>query len=445
MIFDSHPEIKIEQHFRESHLPTVPKGTLRVGLPATLGLFLALLLIGLPSHAKEQDTLWQLNTFGTLGYTDSSHYDERTFRRDLLQDVGDAENGFLVDSRLGLQVNAILSDQLEFVGQAVVRSQVSNRVLDYVDAAFLRYTQNDNLQFRVGRLPFDAFFLSDSRHVAYSYDWVRPPTETYALTAFNAVDGLRLVFNWGDFDSTWEWTATYGTSKTHFDNNRGGLESGATFDTVRAKPIITSSLAWHNLDWKVRLSHSRLDLESEQSRWEPVIGFASEVQNFWREPSDLLHRIFGNDFLYYTSFGASRQMGDWHLQAEYTRIDTDMAVFRGQQGYVHVARRFGDFTPFVTFRFARDKRSVGLQEPVPDPSLVPVAVSINALARFFKMDQDSVALGVRWDFAPKQALKLQCDRFNLPLASASIFDRVDGRIVGNDTRTWCSFNFDWAY
>lgn len=402
-----------------------------------------LLLLPLSQTTQAEDIIWQFESFGTLGYSETNRYEDRVLRRDFLQSPRNLDdNGFLVDSRIGIKVDAILSDNVEFVAQAALRSLQTRRVVDYIDAAFFRFIVDDQVQFRVGRLPFDVFFLSDRRNVSYAYDWVRPPIETYGIIIFNAVDGGRFLYNWGDFDSTWEWSLTYGTSNVHIDNSDS---AGGLYDSIEAEPLISTSLSWRNLDWNVRLSTSRIKFKNSTTFWTSNIEQFESLRPIWSDPARITDGLFNEDFIYYTSLGALHNVGKWKFQAELSTIRTDMVIYQGEQAYLHVARRIDDFTPFVTLRMARDKRDIPISAPPPGLGLEPIFGLLTGLSQSFKFNQRSVGVGVRYDFAPKKALKAQCDTYFFKAGSASLISRVDQQYLNDETRSWCSLNFDWVF
>lgn len=406
--------------------------------------FLLVILLGQPVLAR--DIIWQFTGFGTLGYTETDKHEQRQFRRNITQSLSDLrDNGLLVDSRIGFKVDALISDQLEFVGQAVLQSQATERPIDYLDSAFFRYIHNDKFQLRVGRIPFDVFFLSDHRSVSYSYDWVRPPTEMYGLIVFKAIDGARFITSWGDFDSAWEWSVTYGESTINLDNATDANETSGSFDSVKADPLISTSLSWRNLDWHVHFSAARVDFKSTQSMFNDEIAFLNSIESVWPEPAQLADDIFGNDYMYYSSLGVLRNYKNWKFQMELGTIKTDLAIFQGQQAYFHLSRRIGDVTPYATFRLARDSRKNIITPPPAGLGLDSIYTELNTLTERFKFNQKSIAIGVRYDFAPQKAVKFQCDTFAFEAGSAGLLNRRDETYQNDETRSWCSLNFDWIF
>ena len=87
--------------------------------------------------------------------------------------------------------------------------------------AEIRQEFPNQLDFRVGRINFDAFLMSDHRHVGYAYPWVRPPSEFYAWIPIFSMDGIDAAYNFQSKDARWRIKAQAGAWKrAHPDRQR---------------------------------------------------------------------------------------------------------------------------------------------------------------------------------------------------------------------------------
>lgn len=384
----------------------------------------------------------KISGFGTLGYTQADKYDDRFFRRNINQDPEDvADNGFLADSRFGLQLNKRFNDDLEVVFQGVIRHQYSDKLEDFIDSAFLRYTYNENVQLRLGRMHIDSFFLSDHRHVGYSYDWVRPPSDTYSIIVYNAFNGAKAVFDWGEFDSAWQWSVAVGKTNAQFGNDA----ISAFLDETRGDDMLSTSLIWQNFDWNVKFSYAKLNMNATQNFLGEQLAAADQIRPIWSLPAELFDNMYASGDFSYGSVGISRQLGSWYFLAEATTLKNDLQFVQGQQYYIHVAKSFGNIKPYVTFRFARDGRKFDLTPPPNGFGLEGFYAQYVAITEQTQRNQDSIALGVRYDFAPQKALKFQCDTFFYSAGAGTTNARIDGSTANDETRSWCSLNFDWVF
>lgn len=421
---------------------------------------LAVLVTGLLASNAFADILsdydWHFTGFGTLGYTTAGNHDDRYFRRNIYQDGLDLHrDGWLVDSRLGLQVRGEINDNWDVVAQAVVRHQYANDIEDYFDVAFIRYRPDDRWEFTFGRQPFDLFFLSDHRNTAYSYDWVRPPTEFYGIIPYDSFDGVKVARKWGDFDSEWRFSLSVGNIKEQFetdafdeDDDEPGEEESQ--DITRAEPIYNAELTWQRNEWQFRANYALLEFKQE---FDEVLEFeflVDVIGPFW---PDLF--LIRDDFLIdttmnYAAVGAYWNTAEWKFKTEFSVIDADFAHFNGERAYVHLSRRFGDWSPYASVGYAHDDRVFGYRPPLVDAlfdgtDLIEFFDDVREEYTALRNNQHSVSLGVRWDFAPKKALKFQCDRFYFDAGSGSVQGRPDADYSRDEEKTWCSLNFDWVF
>ncbi|MCJ8272985.1 MAG: hypothetical protein MJK04_26750 [Psychrosphaera sp.] len=399
---------------------------------------------------------WSFNGFGTIGYTQTDKYDDRIPRRTIFQSGSRLQdNGFLLDSRLGFQVKGQITDHWDVVAQVVAREQFANDFEDYIDIAFARYSTQDQWTFSVGRQAFDLFFVSDHQSTGYSYDWVRPPTEFYGSIPYNSFDGFKIAKQWGDFDNDWQWKLSVGNIKAEFDNDV--VVNSADVDTTKANPIYGTELTWQTGQWHVRASYALFKFEQALAYDDKLDMLVNDVSPFWPE----FGRIVGDFTVKYdlsmTSLGALWQYKNWKIQSEWSRISTDFIGYNGDRAYIHVAKRFNAWRPFVTLGYAHDNQQVRYAPP---PYIAPTEnaefnelveavnefyVEITDVVKSMRHNQHSISLGVRWDVAPHKALKLQCDKFYFKAGSGSIHGRTDFKYRNNESRSWCSVALDWVF
>ncbi len=133
----------------------------------------------------------------------------------------------------------------------------------------------------------------------------------------------------------------------------------------------------------------------------------------------------------YMGVSASYQPGTWFATGEWGRLETNALIGDRVGWYVSGGRRFGDFTPYLTFgelRLTTSSSDPGL--PVP-PSLPPFAaaaipvlnaglnVALNSAPR-----QSTATAGIRWDVLRNVAIKVQYDHLNLGANSSGTLTNV---------------------
>jgi hypothetical protein len=395
---------------------------------------------------------WQFNGFGTISYTQTDKYDDRIPRRNIYQSGAKLrDNGFLMDSRLGLQLKGQLNDHWDVVGQVVARQQLANNPEDYIDIAFARYRANNEWVFTIGRQAFDLFFLSDHRNTGYSYDWIRPPTEFYGFMPYDSFDGIKIAKEWGDFDNDWHWNVSVGNIKSKFDVDV--LAQSEDVDSTKAKPIYSTELSWQTGKWQVRASFSVLKFEQDLAGEREFNELTGVIRPYWPGFDRIAEDFSRRANLRYGALGASWQHDGWKVQSEWNIIDSNFIGFNGQRAYFHVSKRWQAWQPFVSFGIARDDKQFKYERPLAnaqteidlDFDLDPIYDEVADVVRGMRHNQKSISVGVRWDFSAQKALKLQCDKFYFEAGSGSIHGSVDLLYAKDESRSWCSVAFDWVF
>jgi hypothetical protein len=427
----------------------------------TFGLWLGLLL-GVSQFSVAGSSLlddWEVTGFGTIGYAESDKYNDLVLKRNITQRSKTIEdNGWLVDSKLGLQARKELNPGWDVVGQIVAQEKVNNSIENSIEMAFLRYQSNDRWSFQLGRMVLDTFLLSDHRNVGYSYHSVRPQAEFYGWIPYSNYDGLKTVFEFGDFESSFRLEAFVGKTKSTVNIGYKGDDS--SYNYVKSSPIYGGGVTWETDELTLRAYIARFrftqNTNAIKALQETVSNPLLQLQQAWPEAIEIADAYaIENEFVTYSSIGFSWRPGPWHVQGEFSNItSTFYGSYDGQRAYLQVGRRFGEFLPHIGYAYSWDERDF----PYDAPPVIPGLENIyNGLYEGLKdnlssgtVDQRSLSLGIRWDFASQKALKFQCDFVTLDDNSLGIYPTPKEISEGvrnweKDSRSWCSTTFDWVF
>jgi len=395
---------------------------------------------------------WSFTGFGTLGYAQSDKYSDTVLKRNITQRSQKVEdNGWLVDSRLGLQASKELSAHWDFVGQMVVQEKVDSTFENSIEMAFVRYQLDDSWSFRLGRMVLDTFLLSDHRDVGYSYHWVRPPAEFYGWIPFTHYDGFKASFELGDFDSFVRLKAFVGKGATKV--NIGYADGGTSFNHVKPNPMAGTGVTWEKGDLTLRGHFAKFRISDEIAAVEELNGFVSApaIQSAWPQAQQIAqaYGLKGARFTY-QSLGFSWLPGPWVVLGEVSDVhSTSFGTYGGQRAYLHAGHRFGDLLPHVTYSRSWDDREYPYDPAPATPALEALEATLINNRLSGVVNQYTISLGVRWDFASQKALKLQCDRTKLYDNSLGIYPTSMSTLVllnrPEDIRSWCAATFDWIF
>ncbi len=376
-------------------------------------------------EAVEPISSLRLSGFGTLGVTHTEATQPFGFLRDASQPPNDGGSRIDTESRLGLQANYTVDEQIELVGQILLKRRVANSPPeDSLEWAFASYRPTPDLVVRAGRMGPDAFLLSDYRSVGFAYPWVRPNVEVYGGLPVFSIDGVDITKTWSLGDARWRGRLFGGQGHA-----RSPSPDHAPHLTSKLRSLLIASLSRDSEGLLLRAAFARANLDFGGQRWKQTLrqGLAQvaalPVPSVAAEASRLSDGL-GADTAVVTYFalGASYDSGNWIASAEAVRLRSEMASSLSDSAYVSVGHRFGPVTAFGMLGAARTPRAAtdapqwaGPLAPIVGPAAAANIQALGSAAAYAasaaRVDQRSVSAGMRWDVHPEVALKLQWDHF----------------------------------
>lgn len=371
-------------------------------------LFLWLIFLVSTCNLARADDALRVSGFGTLGYAIDDRSDLSP-NRDLSQE---AKNGaatgasWRLDSRLGIQLEYGVNDSMDIVGQLVVRDQYKSDAESATELLYLSFRPQSRLDLRVGRINFDAFLMADHRNVGYAYSWVRPPSEFYAWIPIFSMNGIDAAYNLPLEDVRWRIKVQAGNSSVMLP-----IVNGYNF---KAQNMLGMSVTRQTELWRIKASYTQLNIDDDVPAFAPLhqgLDFvvAASIPAVSAEAADLIRNLsYKNAKIKYMTLGATFDDGIWLAQAEIAHTATSAkAIPHGEVGYLSVGRRINDWTPYVLLSTSRPKNQVrvavndwgAFNSSLRDPAVF----SVNQT----RIEQRSLAIGTRYDFANQMALKLQ--------------------------------------
>lgn len=368
--------------------------------------------------------------FGTVGVAYLDIPDDWAYTGWLGQRASEEPVRADLDSMIGVQLNYGIGDELEFVAQGTAARRSQNAdAEDYLGLAFMAWRPTRNWTLRLGRVNLDAYMISDHRDVGYTYQFIRPPQEFYARMP-TSLDGGDITRSWVRGDA--QWRAKLYTGTTTAGN-----------DALSFWPMYGAMLSRESDGLLMRVSavHARTSRVSEevdplvaglrQLQQLPVPDIAAEAARF---EQSLMARGVRTSYL---AAAIAYDRDVWVLSAEVNRADSQAEPYSFSTGYVSIGRRFGALTAFVMGSAAiRDEDAMqapdwgSALEPM-DPALAMQAQALaNGATRALNTasgDQFTTSAGLRWEVAPRVALKAQWDHVRTRREGDGIWHTSDGR------------------
>ncbi|SLM31232.1 conserved exported hypothetical protein [Desulfamplus magnetovallimortis] len=383
---------------------------------------------------------FKISGYGTLSFTVYDNGANVAPVRDITQSPDNrfkSNHTAVMDSRLGLQAHYRFNSDLDFVTQSVLRDQVEIDFENSLESAYFAYRPTYWSEFRIGRMGYDVFLMSDTRNMGYAYPWARPPLEFYGWIPVFNMDGADATFRINQGNSQWrlrlqagEYAFPFEIEKIIYDCETEGLHN------------LTITRQSGNL--LLKAGYSRFSFKNAMPLFTPLQEgleqIAEGTREFFPDISDEAQSLrediaFKDTEMTYMTLGAAYDDGQWILQAEIAKSTTTAEVLsHGQMGYAALGYRSGDWTPYLIYsaiRAGNDLRQPSADwSPIGETGLQEDAIGIINTTR---MDQDTFSLGIRWDFNLKAALKLQWDSIHIHSKGYGLWYCKD-RISGQDNR-----------
>lgn len=372
-------------------------------------LLLASAVFAPAAHADDLSDWLKLDGFGTIGaYKGNSKI--AGVRTDSRQSVYSLDEWrFDGDSQASIQATVNPNGNLKAVVQLISKKDVKGSNQPTVEWAYVSYPLASDIDFKVGRSVAPIFLMSDYRNLNYSQTTARPQAEIYQVNPITYMDGVTL-----------RWDKRMGGGQLQMEGFMGQTKVSVAGGDVNLKRVKGLSLKWGQDSWSVRGGYSwynaELNAPGVKANIDMLMGLPAVVCANCKTAIPSIAVLNGITATIGT-IGASYDDGEWIVQGEWAKRDTNTVVITSVSGWnLLAARRIGDFTPFI----GTGKYSVHTAKPnlTPGP-YAPLALKVQlnylneSLFGTGNGARSASSIGVRWDFMKNWALKLQLDMFKM--------------------------------
>lgn len=348
--------------------------------------------------------VWTFSGFGSLGAA-RSDYDQADFTSTILKGEGTGAthkwNGNL-DSRLGGQLGVSIGKKWSAVVQVGVEQRYDLSYKPLVEWANIKYQITPDLSVRAGRIALPIFLAADYRKIGYAYPWVRTPIEVYGGVPITNSDGVDAAYRWQQAGVKHTTQVFYGKTNVYLTETtsfKARNLAGITHTAERGAATLRVSAFTAVLNVNV----VRPLFDGFRQFGPAGIAIADKY--------DVVDKRFTG-----YAIGASYDPGKYFVMAEAAQRNGRSFLAKSVGMYASAGYRSGEFTPYVSYSMSEAK-SPNSHPGLPLAGLPRrqafVAGQLNGgLDKLLKTisSQTSMAVGVRWDFRPDMAVKLQYDR-----------------------------------
>ncbi len=370
-------------------------------------LFALMLLTGVMSpaaHAIDLDDNVRLEGFGTLGafYADDPI---ASVRADAREKTGSTKNiRHDADTLLAAQVTVHPTGPVKGVMQFVSKQDYAGSVWPKIEWAYLGWDVNSSLNVKAGRVVAPVFMTSETRNVAFAQIMARPMNTVYQINPITNING-------GNF----KWNTRMGENEVGLEGMVGRASVSNSLGKFEAKQALGLGARLANGPWTVRagLMAMKMDVDSPTiaAQLAGLKGLAACLNC-----SSVIDSRFRLDNIKVRvqTIGALYDDDTYIVQAEYATRPSDSTFLAKAKGwYAMAGKRIDAWTPYVMLgEFKVSESDLGLQ-PASAPAAPTVQFLNDSLFGLGNSHRKQIGAGVRWDFAPKLALKMQWDQYKV--------------------------------
>lgn len=307
------------------------------------------------------------------------------------------KGSYLTDSRLGLQGSAAVNDQISLTTQLVAKNNNDNFDVN-ANWLYAQIKAAPNIQVKLGRMQQPMYLFSSQLEAGYSMPWVRAPQEVYEQQFFNDYTGIEATYK------TYVAAHDVSISLLHGvqDNEISAGVLGKVFASEQPLTEYMSSDDYRGLALQIDGDFYRFKLAGVKQTLDIAIDPAA-VNTFQLDIARCMATSSTSakcSTLYSTaallgggglggikgdfwSAGLDMNLSDLRFVSEYTV--RSVGDFDREGYYLSLIYRLNEMAPYVTYA-AHDTTGQDTIDP---------------------QKQESMALGMRYDWLPNTALKFE--------------------------------------
>ncbi len=348
----------------------------------------------------------RIEGFGTLGAFQGDD-PVATVRADPRQKQGSSGNDlrYDADSLLAIQATVNPMGPIKGVVQLVTKQDDQGSQKPKFEWAYLGWDINTSMNLKIGRVVAPVFMTSDMRNVAFAQTMARPMNTVYQLNPITNTDGANFKWQHRIGDNEFGLEGMIGQSKV--------ANITAQYD---AKQVLGLGARYTHGPWTVRagITDLKADVTLATSVAAKVDALKTSVA--CTNCASVLNErlVLSNAKARIQTLGVAFDDDTYVFQAEYaTRPGNSILVPEAAGWYAMAGKRIHTWTPYVMVgHFHITESDLGLQ-PASSPATATIQFYNDSFVGLGRGDRTQFGAGLRWDFAPKFALKVQWDHYRV--------------------------------
>lgn len=345
---------------------------------------------------------------------------------------------FQPNSAFGLQVASDVGERTSVTGQLITRGATDFQV--EAAWAYMTHRVSETSAFRAGRFRTPFFLYSDHLDVGYAQHWMTPPREVYALQ-FDSINGVDFShqFPIGPLDAKLQ--VYLGSANDDFvieaSEERLDLELREQLGIVGTLNYrwLTMRASFHQVSDFTIENFSEIKLPSPLGS---IAGLQAAIRAVHEQVNLGPGAPYVIDNLHVTD--AAAEFAEAALKLEWARffIIGEGTLLTFDQGplaeqrrhYVSMGIRSGELTFYGSYARANDlETDLASRLPVVPGVTDGLAAALAGLTSSLMLVSETSSLGLRYDFEPGAALKVEVAENQLPKTEDSYLLRVGYHLI----------------
>ena len=313
------------------------------------------------------------------------------------------EPGYQTGTIFALQAHMDLQDGLMATMQIAAKGEDNfNAKLNW---AYVTYEITAQWQAHLGRFRIPLFMYSDVLDVGYTYHWISPPYSVYNLSEFDSIDGFELDHKGHVLDWNSQISLVMGASKQDLVLTGESAES-----EIKGLGLLAISINKGWLTYRIAVGRANLQMSIDSLSQIATQGLSSQGV-----PEDVISKmLIDEDEVAFAGAGYSLDFQGYFIRSEYTLLRFESSILNdpAKQWYLSIGKILKkDISVYVTYENSQSTLSENERDEIigqlPFGSLNSAASYVSDAFLSQATNYNSNAVGVRYDFHPQAAIKIE--------------------------------------
>lgn len=347
---------------------------------------------------------FSIKGFGTGGLVNSSNSGADFVANPIFQPIGAGysnDPSFVVDSKLGIQLDYQATDRLSFTLQALTKQQYNKSIEPVLEWGFAKFKIIPDLYVRAGRIRPALYMLSDYLDVNYANPWIRPPVEFYTSAPLDRMEGVDFLWRPTTGNVSWLVQPYFGYTKLDLP----GFYN-YSISSLKADNLFGINLSATYSDFTFRAGFGQTDITLNIP---PLNDLLLDLQSICNTGLDMTacqqynQGSITRKKVNFSSVGMIWDNNEYFIMGEFGKRSTSMyTIADSTSWYISGGARIQKLTPYITYSSFHNDGAANYKGDANNIDNFGLGASVNqivtGLLQSTSQNQQTITLGIRYDF-----------------------------------------------